>query len=383
MTKETYKVLIDDQIFRKQTVGGISNYFISLLNEFQSSSEIRVELGVIFYKTVRLTIHFGRRVMRYNSKALAIPAIILNSLKILAVKYDLIHSTFYSRWSIALLSRKFHIVTIHDMIPEDFPEFFDRRNPNKYKDRYIQNADGVIVVSEYTYERLFHHYPEISCPVITIPLASGFELKNAETVDLKGKFDEKRLLFVGPRGGYKNFEALLYCLEELSRIIPGTTLTCVGGGYFSPEEIGKITSIGLDKQIRQIDCDDEELKQLYHKSSLLVSSSLAEGFGLPSVEAASLCTPVIVGRNSYLGGILPENLVLDDVNNVTEMTKKIKKVLTNFGEYERSANSCYEKVLDLSWKNTSDSTIQFYLSILNKSENTRLVRFLASRKKID
>jgi glycosyltransferase involved in cell wall biosynthesis len=381
MVRVCNRVLIDDQIFRKQRVGGISSYFLSLLKEFQSNSEIKVKLGVILYKTEKLSQFPGRNMGRYNSRAYVIPALILNGLKMLSVRYELIHSTFYSRWSFALLSRKIHIVTIHDMIPEDFPDFFDQGNPNKYKGKYIQDANGIIAVSQYTYERLIHHYPGITCPIAVIPLASRFELQRTDIVDHKSKFKEKTILFVGPRVGHKNFEALVKSLSKLTHLIPEISLICAGGGSFSNIEIQQFTSVGVDKHIRQIDCNDEGLKDLYLKCSLYVCPSIAEGFGLPSVEAASLCTPIIVGKNSYLGGKLPDNLVLVCADDIDEMTRKIYIVLSNFDAYEISAISSYNSVRDLSWSNTSDKTAQFYLSTQRESRPQRSIRCFTSWKK--
>jgi glycosyltransferase involved in cell wall biosynthesis len=269
------------------------------------------------------------------------------------------------------------------MIPEDFPDFFDQGNPNKYKGRYIQDANGIITVSQYTYERLRHHYPGITCPITVIPLASRFELQKTDIVDFKSKFKEKTILFVGPRGGHKNFEALVKSLGKLTHLIPEISLICAGGGSFSNNEIQQFASVGVDKHIHQIDCNDEELKGLYLKCSLYVCPSIAEGFGLPSVEAASLSTPVIVGKNSYLGGKLADNLVLVNVDDIDEMIRKIHRVLSNFDAYEISAISAYDNVLDLSWFNTSDKTVEFYLSALRKSRPQRSIRCFASWKKVN
>ncbi len=382
MDRERHAVLVDDQIFRKQRVGGISNYFLALIKEFQSISEPKVKLGVFLYRTEKLSIQSGSRIGQYGSSACVVPAIIVNFLRMLCTRYDAIHSTFYSRWSLALLGHKSHIVTVHDMIPEDFPNLFDQDNPNKYKGRYIKDADGIITVSNYTYERLLHHYPEIKCPITVIPLASGFEVQKSEIVDLRKKFDEKTLLFIGPRGGHKNFDTLVKSLDELIRLIPNISLICVGGGSFSESDTQKFASVGLAKYIHQVECSDEELRALYLKSSLYVCPSIAEGFGLPSVEAASMCTPVIVGKNSYLGGVLPDTLVLLDVQDEDEIIEKVYEVLSDFEAYAISARLAYENVLELSWSNTSEKTAKFYLSTLSQRRRQGLIRRYSMWKKI-
>ena len=372
MTKLNLSILIDDQIFRKQIVGGISNYFLALLDEFKNSSRVQVKLGVVFYKTVKMSEYFGTVFREYRGKVFIFPAIALNSFKMLALRYELVHSTFYSRWSIALLGSKPHIVTIHDMIPEDYPEYFYQGNPNKYKNKYIKDADGIIAVSDYTYKRLLHHYPTINCPVTVIPLASNFRLDDFQSVDLRSKFDRKTLLYVGPRGSHKNFETVIESLSRLIPLIKNISLICVGGGVFTPKEMRKFSLLGIESQINQVECSDPGLRTLYLETSLCVCSSIAEGFGLPSVEAASMFSPVIVGKNSFLGERLPESLVLSDVRDSLEMADKIFMILSDYPTFEASAKSALQSVSDLSWSNTAEMTVDFYLSVHKMSRNRRL-----------
>ena len=96
-----------------------------------------------------------------------------------------------------------------------------------------------------------------------------------------------------------------------------------------------------------------------------------------------MSTPVIVGKNSYLGGKLPDSLVLLDVDDIDEMIRKIHRLLLNFDAYEKSAISTYDNVVDLSWSNTSDKTVQFYLSALKKSRSQRSIRSFAAWKKVN
>ena len=371
MKHRKFKVLIDDQIFRKQKIGGISNYFLYLLKEFEYISDFKVNNGVFLCKSEKFQAYGGEKFVRYNSRIWAIPAIFINFLKMLLIRPDIIHSTFYSRWSFALLSRRDHVVTIHDMIPEDYPDSFQQGNPNKFKSKYIRDAKGIIVVSQYTFERLMYHFPNLDCPISIIPLASGFELNKTDNFDLERKFQEKSILFVGPRGGHKNFEILMNSLEKLIKIIPDISLTCIGGGIFNSFEVQSFEKLGIERHIRHLECNDEELRQQFLNCSLYISTSIAEGFGLPSIEAASMFTPVIVGQNSYLGRLLPDNFVIFDPFDEVELIKKIQNLLLDFNIYESSANSAYEKVQNLTWVDTANSTSNFYQFVLRNSARQR------------
>jgi glycosyltransferase involved in cell wall biosynthesis len=363
-----YRVLFDDQIFRKQSIGGISNYFLSLIQHLQNLPNLKVQSAALLYKTTKLSDFNTGRKIRYRKRSIAPIAIVLNSLKTLFSNYDLIHSTYYSRWSVSLISRKPHIVTIHDMIPEDYPELFLSGNPNRYKERYIKSADGIIVISSYTYDRLIHFYPEISCPIALIPLASSYVLDDASKVDSRRKFDTRLILFVGPRGGHKNFLVLAYSLSQVIKNFPDISLLCIGGGEFRDSETQLFDELGISPNVKQRECNDEELRDLYMKCSLVVCPSIAEGFGLPSVEAASLFTPVIVGQNSYLGKKLPPALVLSDINDYLDLARKIICILESYEYFLAVAKFSYSSVEDISWRYTSDKTRNFYKQILAKLE---------------
>jgi glycosyltransferase involved in cell wall biosynthesis len=363
-----YRVLFDDQIFRKQSIGGISNYFLMLMKQFQNVPNLKIQTASFLYKTKNLSDFNTGAKIRYQKRSIAPIAIVLNTIKTLFSNYDLIHSTYYSRWSVALISRRPHIVTIHDMIPEDYPELFLSGNPNRYKERYIKSADGIIVVSSYTFERLIRFYPEISSPIALIPLASNYVLEDASKVDHRSKFDSRLILFVGPRGGHKNFQALAYSLSQVIVYFPDISLLCIGGGEFRDSETQLFDELGISPNVRQRDCSDDELRDLYMRSSLLVCPSIAEGFGLPSVEAASLFTPVIVGQNSYLGKKLPAELVLSDINDYLDLARKIIRTLESYEYFITVAEFSHASVQDLSWRDTSDKTQAFYQQILAKSE---------------
>lgn len=382
MTREILRVLIDDQIFRKQVVGGISNYFLALLEEFRKNSKIAVKLGLFFFKTERLSEYAGMTVGKYSGKFWVFPAKIFNSLKMVATRYDIVHSTFYSRWSIALFIKRIHIVTIHDMIPEDFPEYFYRGNPNRFKDKYIKDADGIITVSEYTFNRLRYHYPTLTCPITVIPLASRFSLSANDDIDLKSKFDRKTMLYVGPRGSHKNFDVAVESLSRLIPKIPNISLICAGGGAFTSEELRSFSLLGVESRIIQLECRDSDLRNLYLSTSLYLCPSIAEGFGLPSVEAASMLCPVIVGKNSFLGERLSDSQILFDVRDSEEMATKIFMALSNYHNYEIAINSTFNCVSDLSWSNTAEKTFDFYISITDKSKKVKPYRnsFLSTEK---
>ncbi len=361
-----YKVLFDDQIFRKQAIGGISNYFLMLIKQMQNVPTLEIKTAAFLYKTIKFSDFNAGTKVRYQKRIVAPIAIALNSLKTLFSNYDLLHSTYYSRWSIALISRKPHIVTIHDMIPEDFPEQFLGGNPNRHKEKYIRSADGIIVVSSYTFERLIHFYPEINCPIALIPLASDYVLNDFSEVDQWRKFNSRIILFVGPRGGHKNFPILAKSLSHVIKRFPDLSMLCIGGGEFTNGEIQLFDELQITLNVKHIDCTDRELRELYMSGSLLVCPSIAEGFGLPSVEAASMYTPVIVGRNSYLGAKLPAELVLQDVNDYLELAQKIVCSLESFEHHRALAEYSYTAVDDISWEYTSNKTHDFYKQIIEK-----------------
>ena len=138
----------------------------------------------------------------------------------------------------------------------------------------------------------------------SIDAARAARLRGRRTADAVQPF----AVFVGRFAEHKNLRRLASAFQRTHFRAGGGTLLIVGG---TPEEAATldrwIATMGLSGIDVRGACSEEELDRLMVSSSVLVAPSLAEGYGLPAFEAASIGLPVAVSRTGAMGD-LPESV---------------------------------------------------------------------------
>ena len=132
------RVGFDEQVFLAQRRGGISRYFASLIEELQSDPSLGVE-PVIGWR-LSLNAHateagvsrdvplLGRVPLVARGAAYAANA----RARARARAADILHHTYYHPRFLATGGAR-HVTTVHDMIPELFPDSFTGASPHLAK----------------------------------------------------------------------------------------------------------------------------------------------------------------------------------------------------------------------------------------------------------
>lgn len=202
------------------------------------------------------------------------------------------------RWIARNHVRAIHLV--HDLIPVTNPEFCRPGEAERHRER-ISNAlasgTGIIANSKETLNELASFARETSAamPQSVVAWIAGLG-DRGEIVpkSLKSPF----FVTVGTIEARKNHLMLLRIwrrlVEELRDAAP--VLVIVGqAGWEADEALQILKDLGqLETYVIQMeDCDDDELGAWIAGARAVLMPSLAEGFGLPVVEALALGTPVI------------------------------------------------------------------------------------------
>ncbi len=148
-------------------------------------------------------------------------------------------------------------------------------------------------------------------------LASAFKMKkekisvvyNGMDVDLfkytGEEKKEKELLFVGNTEDYK--KGIQFLLEAMTLLPEDVSLTIVDEG--PPQKTNAIKFVNKYNLGNRVTftgkVDYDRLVSLYSTSTILVMSSLYEGFGLPAAEAMACETPVVATAVGALKEIVP------------------------------------------------------------------------------
>lgn len=297
------RVGFDDQIFRAQARGGVSRYFVELIRRLPahgvdpvlyiapSTNQHLTESGLIPGRRPAPVIversewatwrAFGRPRIRVPVDA----------------PIDLLHHTF----SQAAYLRDWpgrRVSTIHDMTPELFPENFRLGNPHFAKRRYYDQSDLTICVSENTRADLERFYGMTTPRATVVHLGVGEEF--FDDTGRLSDLPERYVLFVGVRGGYKDFSTALDAFALVARDDSALHLVAVGGGPFSRSEREAIEEAGMASRVQNVRPTDEELRSIYQHADATIFPSRYEGFGLPTLEALASGSPAVLADASCM-----------------------------------------------------------------------------------
>lgn len=252
---------------------------------------------------------------------------------------------------------------VYDLIPIRFPQTCDPGMPLVFRawiDRAISAADGFICASEairldleaYMDETLSGNQmrPWTGSLHLGSDLESGrFEVPSQQTIELA---DQQRPLFVsvGTIEPRKDHATILAAFEILWADNVDASLVLIGKqGWRTDDLTARLRShVEYGKRLHWFEhATDGDMRYLLGRATALVQASMAEGFGLPLVEAGSLGTPLIVSDIAVFREIAGNEAAYFPVGDVHALVTNLRQVIANHG-LPRSA-----KIVCLSWAQAS------------------------------
>ncbi len=292
---------------------------------------------------------------------------LLRQLPSLAARYrlDLLHSQYITPPRLPCASA----LTVHDILFETFPEFFTRLfclRSRLLVRRSARRASIVYSVSEYSKAELVRRYgiPREKITVIWNaadlrrfhPGSEGLEL-----VEGLGLIPGQYLLTVGRLEPRKNHLRLLEAYASLPS--PRPKLAVVGQRDFGFAEIFALTKkLGLEKDVLFLEnVSDAALPALYRYARVFAYPTLAEGFGMPVVEAMASGVPVITSNTTALPEIAGDAALLIDPYSVPAIAGCLTRLLGNQLQAERLVAAGLEQARRFSWESEAAKLTAGYL----------------------
>jgi glycosyltransferase involved in cell wall biosynthesis len=252
------------------------------------------------------------------------------------------------------------LLTVFDMTHERYPRLFAKFDRTaSAKAIAAARADHIICISESTRRDLIEmlHVDESRTSVVHLAHNPLRLLAHSAFTPSGRPF----VLFVGSRGGYKNF---LPFLKAFSLSMPrrdGHRLICFGGGAFNRVERASIEAFGLSEMdVVALDGPDELLGELYGAATLFAYPSLYEGFGMPLLEAMSLGCPVVCSNSSAFPEVVGEAAEVFDPGSVEAMTHSLEIVAYDRVRRNELILSGRKRALCFSWDRCAEETLAVY-----------------------
>ena len=271
-------------------------------------------------------------------------------------------------------------VTIHDVLFEEFPQYFEwflRTRSKILFRRAARTADLVFTVSDYSRRELVNRYGVPPGQITTIhngadagrffPGDAGLN----RVVEL-GLNPGAYLLSVGRLEPRKNYLGLLKAYALLPPDRP--QLVIVGQRDFGYQEIFQLrTDLKLEEQVTMLESvEDELLPALYRHALAFVYPSFAEGFGMPIIEAMASGTPVVTSNSTSLPEIADGAAVLVNCHSPDDICLGIKTVLGNSQVRQQLRKWGLKRAQEFSWDASAGLVAQRYRAVLQKSSSRQL-----------
>ncbi|MCA1778183.1 MAG: glycosyltransferase family 4 protein [Xanthomonadaceae bacterium] len=265
------------------------------------------------------------------------------------------------------------VVTVHDLVPLDHPEWLSPGFASWYRfmlPRLLRQARHVIAISRFTRSRLLEmtDLPAARISVVANGVASLFqppcsEQAGAAEVTMRqqlGLGEFPYLLSVGTLEPRKNLERLL---AAWSRALPGlprdlhlVIAGAPGSRLVFAGSSGRCQSRLPERVVRLGRVADEQLPMLYAAAEWFVYLSLYEGFGLPPLEALACGTPVIISDLEVFDEVVTDAAVRVDPTDIDAIARCLQRAVADRQRRAALAERARPAAAPFTWQSSARQT---------------------------
>lgn len=322
------KLLVDAHCFDYATSEGINTYIKGLYGALT-----RIASDIDFYfaaqKIDKVELLFGHVANVHYIQLTATNKIkrLLTEFPCIIQRYGIDYAHF--QYTSPLIKNCKTIITLHDILFKDYPQMFPlgyRLTKGILFGLSARRADLLFTVSDYSRSRIALHYGIDKNKIYVTPNAVSEDFfhidANQAHAFVKRKGVRKYILYVSRIEPRKNQIALLRAFHDLRLVEKGYDLVFIGRKTLPVPDFDELLA-SLPKEEKQHihiynQVSYEELKLWYKAASLFVYPALAEGFGIPPIEAGAAGVPCVCSNLTAMSDFtFFENNLVDVTNSET------------------------------------------------------------------
>ncbi len=258
------------------------------------------------------------------------------------------------------------VVTVHDLAFDDYPDCYRPGVPERARAEVraaCARADRIVVPSEATRGGLVERYRYPLDRIDVILEGARTHFTPGEPGPLPERVREAMpegpfILAVGRLDRRKNIERVI----DAYRAVHAEGVPCAGLVIAGPDDSGAQGvrqrlaegAVPGERIVTTGYVTEDELVALYRSAALLVYPSLAEGFGLPVLEAMACGTPVITSSVSSLPEVAGDAGILVDPTDTSAIATQIRRVLTDAALAQRLRDAGIARAAKLTWRSSAE-----------------------------
>lgn len=272
--------------------------------------------------------------------------------------------THYTTIFAPLLAPRPYILMIHDLIHVVHPEFYGRGVALYYATvarRLAQGARLLVMGDERTVAQCERYLGVARERCRVTPL--GYDPALAAVTDAE-RAARPFFLYSGNARPHKNVATLLAAWSSLPAQIEVDL-------YLTGMDAGAVDLARFDRPGRQVvvlgTVSEERLWRLYRGALAYVHPALAEGFGIPMLEAMAAGTPVIASRES-VPSVARQHAALFDARDVGALRALLADAASGSPAWGERAARGKESVRPYTWERFAMTTAEVYREVLEQVE---------------
>lgn len=250
---------------------------------------------------------------------------------------DVFHANYYG----PIIGGPPLVLQVHDLIYLDFPQYSTGMRTAMFETLSRASAHAarrVVTDSEWSKGRIIAHYrlPADRIDVVPLGLERSWACPSEPAIEsawekLGSRVPARFALSVGRLDPRKNFAATARVVRTLVDRGELDGLVIVGPEDFGAAriraEMERDGTAGIVTYLSAL--DTASLQALYRHASCLLYLSLAEGFGLPLIEAMSMGTPIVASNRTSIPEVVGDAGVILDPDNAGEVVNAVAELLSS------------------------------------------------------
>jgi glycosyltransferase involved in cell wall biosynthesis len=289
-------------------------------------------------------------------------------------RFDLVHFAPLTIMSPIWAVRSKRVATIHGAEQLLVPQFFGKielAHERIIVPAYARRMDGIVTVSNASARFFVDHFgvdPE-RIVVCYNGLGPAYRVLQKPEITAPGRYGiEGPFVFHVSRFSKRKNPWTL--LEAFSRLVAERgaphKLVCAGSGWNGPEVLERVSELGFaDRFVAPGFVHELDMVELMNAADAFVFPSLAEGFGMPNVEAMACGCPVVTTPGFAMSEIVGDAaLVVEDPRDSAALAEALHRVLSDGKLRASLVERGFARLHLFSWEEAARKLVALYDRLL-------------------